>query len=206
MEFRNVTLPPDSPRGGVLTMAGVLKVTANGTSTSPILRGAWVLDRILGTPPPKPTVDVEAVEPDIRGATTIREQLAKHRNNPDCAICHVKIDPPGFALESFDVIGGWRTHYRSVGKGEPVPGRRYLKGPAVDPDEDIHAFKRRLLKDPDQLARALAAKLLSYATGGAPETADKPDVEAIVQAIRGRNYGLRGLVHEIVASRPFLRK
>ncbi len=117
-EFRKVALPPDSHRGGVLTMASVLKVTANGTTTSPILRGAWVLDRILGTPPPKPTVDVEAVEPDIRGATTIREQLAKHRQRAECASCHAKIDPPGFALESFDVIGGWRENYRSVGKGD----------------------------------------------------------------------------------------
>src|SRR5204862_3254102 len=104
MEFRKVALPKDSHRGGVLTMASVMKVTANGTTTSPVLRGAWVLDRILGTPPPKPTVDVEAVEPDIRGAVTIRDQLAKHRQRPECASCHVKIDPPGFALESFDVI------------------------------------------------------------------------------------------------------
>ncbi len=130
-------LPPDSHRGGVLTMASVLKVTANGTTTSPVLRGAWVLDRILGTPPPKPTVDVEAVEPDIRGATTIREQLAKHRQRAECASCHAKIDPPGFALESFDVIGGWRDYYRSVGKGDPVVlnGRtmRYLKGPGGGP-------------------------------------------------------------------------
>src|SRR5207249_2590744 len=124
--FRKVPLPPGSHRGGVLTMAAVLKVTANGTSTSPVLRGAWVLDRILGTPPPKPTVDVEAVEPDIRGATTIREQLGKHRAKAECASCHAKIDPPGFALENFDVIGGWRDHYRSVGKGEAVTvdGRR----------------------------------------------------------------------------------
>ena len=135
-EFRKVALPPNSHRGGVLTMAGVLKVTANGTTTSPILRGAWVLDRILGTPPPRPTVDVEAVEPDIRGATTIREQLAKHRQLASCATCHVKIDPPGFALENFDVIGGWRENYRSVGKGDPVVvnGRtmRYKKGLPVD--------------------------------------------------------------------------
>jgi hypothetical protein len=88
-----------------------------------------VLERILGTPPPKPPVDVEAIEPDIRGATTIREQLAKHRQRPECASCHARIDPPGFALESFDVMGGWRVNYRSVGKGEPVPGKRYLKGP-----------------------------------------------------------------------------
>src|SRR4030095_10974077 len=114
LEFRKVALPPESHRGGVLTMAGVLKVTANGTTTSPILRGAWVLDRILGTPPPKPTVDVEAVEPALRGARTIRDHLAKHRKNENCAGCHSKIDPPGFALENFDVIGGWRDHYRKI--------------------------------------------------------------------------------------------
>lgn len=218
-DLKKVALPPDSHRGGVLTMAAVLKVTANGTTTSPVLRGAWVLDRILGTPPPKPTVDVEAIEPDIRGATTIREQLAKHRERAECASCHVKIDPPGFALESFDVIGGWRDYYRSVGKGEPavVNGRkmRYLKGPDVDasdvlPDgqkfKNIDEFKRLLLKDKDQLARALAEKLLSYGTGGAPTRADKPEIEAIVAKIRSRDYGFRALVHEIVQSNAFQHK
>jgi len=218
-EFRKASLPPGSHRGGVLTMASVLKVTANGTTTSPILRGAWVLDRILGTPPPKPTVDVEAVEPDIRGATTIREQLAKHRQRAECASCHAKIDPPGFALESFDVIGGWRENYRSVGKGEEVvlDGRkmRYLKGPPVDaadvlPDGrrfwNIDEYKLLLLKDKDQLARALAEKLLSYATGGAPAKSDQPEIEAIVSRIRSRDYGLRALIHEIVQSKVFQYK
>ena len=116
MEMRKVTLPSDSHRGGLLTMGSVLKVTANGTTTSPIIRGSWVLERILGTPPPKPPLDVEAIEPDIRGATTIREQLARHRDVESCASCHRKIDPPGFALESFDVIGGWRDHYRATGE------------------------------------------------------------------------------------------
>ena len=213
LEFRKVALPPESHRGGVLTMASVLKVTANGTTTSPILRGAWVLDRILGTPPPKPTVDVEAVEPDIRGATTIRDQLAKHRQNGECASCHVKIDPPGFALENFDVIGGWRDHYRSIGEGEPViiDGRkkRYRNGPKVDagdvlPDgrrfQDIDEYKQLLLADKDQLARALTEKLLSYATGAAPTTADRAEIEAIVRNIGGKNYGFRSLIHEIVQS------
>src|SRR5262249_41113236 len=99
--FRKVALPPGSHRGGVLTMASILKVTANGTYTSPVLRGTWVLERILGTPPPPPPEGVAAVEPDIRGATTIRAQLAKHRQVASCASCHAKIDPPGFALESF---------------------------------------------------------------------------------------------------------
>jgi mono/diheme cytochrome c family protein len=218
-EFRKVRLPPDSHRGGVLTMASVLKVTANGTTTSPVPRGAWVLDRILGTPPPRPPADVGAVEPDIRGATTIREQLARHRRVASCATCHAKIDPPGFALESFDVIGGWRDNYRTSGKGEPVvvDGRRmpYLKGPKVDPAgvlpdgrrfENIDEFKQLLLKDKDQLARALAEKLLTYATGGAPETADKPEIEEIVGKIREKNYGLRSLVHEVVQSQLFRRK
>jgi mono/diheme cytochrome c family protein len=218
-EFRKVALPPGSHRGGVLTMAGVMKVTANGTTTSPVLRGAWVLDRILGTPPPRPTVDVEAVEPDIRGATTIREQLAKHRQRAECASCHAKIDPPGFALESFDVIGGWRDYYRSVGKGEPavVNGRtmRYKKGPAVDaadvlPDgqrfRDIDEYKQLLLKDKDQLARALAEKLLTYATGGAPTESDRPEIEAIVARVRIKNYGFRALVDEVVQSKMFQQK
>jgi len=150
-------------------MGAILKVSANGTTTSPIIRGAWVLDRILGTPPPKPTVDVEAVEPDIRGATTIREQLAKHRHDAACAACHVKIDPPGLALENFDVIGGWRERYRSVGEGEPaiVDGQRmkYRLGPPVDasdvlPDgrefRNIDDYKQLILDDRDQLARSLA--------------------------------------------------
>ncbi len=218
-EFRKVALPPESHRGGVMTMAAVLKVTANGTNTSPVIRGSWVLERILGTPPPRPPVDVEAVEPDIRGATTIREQLAKHRQRPECASCHARIDPPGFALESFDVLGGWREYYRSVGKGEPVSvgGRRmrYRKGPAVDPADalaDGHAFrnidgyKQLLLADPDGLARALAEKLLTYATGGAPSRSDGPEVDALVRAVRAKNYGFRSLIHEIVQSRLFQTK
>jgi mono/diheme cytochrome c family protein len=218
-DLRKVSLPPESHRGGVLTMGAVMKVTANGTTTSPILRGAWVLDRILGTPPPKPPADVEAVEPDIRGATTIRNQLAKHRANGQCASCHSKIDPPGFALENFDVIGGWRDNYRSIGKGDPVNlnGRRvrYLNGPRVDagdvlPDgrrfANIDEYKQLLLADKDQLARALAEKLLTYATGAAPTTGDQPEIEKIVRNIRDKKYGFRSLIHEIVESPVFQSK
>jgi mono/diheme cytochrome c family protein len=218
-EFRKTTLPPESHRGGVLTMASVLKVTANGTSTSPILRGAWVLERILGTPPPRPPADIPAVEPDIRGATTIREQLAKHRQLASCATCHSKIDPPGFALENFDVIGGWRENYRTSGRGQTVmiQGSRmpYLKGPKVEAGDvmptgerfrDIDEFKQLLLKDKDGLARALARKLLTYATGGPAEAADQADLDAVVGAVRARNYGFRTLVHEIVQSPLFRNK
>jgi hypothetical protein len=216
LEFRRVAFPTDSHRGGLLTMAAVLKVTANGTTTSPITRGAWVLQRILGTPPPRPPANISAVEPDIRGATTIRDQLAKHREDPSCASCHRLMDPPGFALENFDVIGGWRGHYRSIGDGEPVTidGRRmrYKHGPAVDSAdrlfdgrgfENIDEFKSLLASDPDQLARALASKLVAYATGTPTTLADRQGIESIVESVRRQDYGLRSLVHEVVQSELF---
>jgi hypothetical protein len=217
MEMRKVTLPSGSHRGGVLTMGSVLKVTANGTTTSPIIRGSWVLERILGTPPPKPPLDVEAIEPDIRGATTIREQLAKHRNVESCASCHRKIDPPGFALESFDVIGGWREYYRATGEPREVNGRRvrFWNGPAVDPADalpdgrsfrDIDEYKKLILEDKDQLARNLAEKLLAYGTGAVPNYADKPQIETIVNRLRDKNYGFKALIHEIVQSPLFQSK
>jgi cytochrome c553 len=217
-QFRKVALPPDCHRGGVLTMASVMKVTADGTSTSPVKRGAWVLDRILGTPPPKPPPDVPALEPDIRGATTIREQLAKHRSNPACAGCHAQIDPAGFALESFDVIGGWRTYYRQTNwtKGvKEVKGVLYLQGPDVDPGgetadgrkfRDIDEFRQYLLKELDQVARGLTQKLVGYGTGGAPELLDRKEIEAILARTREKKYGFRSLIHEVVQSRMFREK
>ena len=107
--FRRVSLPKNSHRGGLLGHASVLTVTANGVETSPVVRGVWILDNILGTPPSPPPPDVEPLEPDTRGATTIREQLKKHRNVQACADCHAKIDPLGFALEFYDPIGGYRN-------------------------------------------------------------------------------------------------
>jgi hypothetical protein len=222
--FRKVTLPPDSHRGGVMTQAAVLKVTANGTNTSPVTRGAWVLDRILGTPAPPPPKDVPAIEPDIRGAKTLREQLAKHRTIASCASCHAKIDPPGNALENFDVIGGWRTWYRvdpnsraprvqiTRGTGRTAP---VGKGPKVDaadelPDgrkfADIDEFKKLVLADRDQFARGLTEKLLVYGTGHGLELADRQTVENIVADIRAKNYGFRTLIHAIVQSPTFRSK
>jgi len=216
-EMRKVALPPESHRGGVLTMGSVLKVTANGTTTSPILRGAWVLERILGTPPPKPPANVEAIEPDIRGATTIRDQLEKHRNVASCNSCHSKIDPPGFALESFDVVGGWRDHYRALTNGgeKDSQGRRVRPGPVVDPSDslpdgrrfaNIDEYKKLILDDKDQLARSLVEKLLAYSTGAAPTKADRAQIETIVHNVRDMNYGFRSLIHEIVQSPIFQTK
>ncbi|MEM0927215.1 MAG: DUF1592 domain-containing protein, partial [Planctomycetota bacterium] len=139
---KRVTLPPDSVRGGLLGQASILKVTANGTNTSPVTRGVWVLERLLGQTPPPPPPGVPGVEPDIRGATTLRDLLDKHRDSDNCRACHAKIDPPGFALESFNPIGGFRTHYRSLGQGPRpetvVRGRRvgYRMGPPVDASGD----------------------------------------------------------------------
>ncbi len=218
--LRKVLLPPDSVRGGVLTQAAVLKVTANGTATSPVTRGAWLLGNILGNPSPPPPPGTPAVEPDIRGATTIRQQLDKHRNVETCARCHRHIDPPGFALESFDVIGGWRDHYRTLGKGDwlekdlryPHRHIQYRKGPPVDATgqtaggqgfQDVREYKRLLLADNDQAARCLTEKLLTYALGRRTGFSDRPGVEAIVITLKGRDYGLRTLVHEIVQSEAF---
>lgn len=217
-EFRKTSLPADSHRGGALTMAAVLKVTADGTNTSPVKRGAWVLERIVGTPPPRPPADVPPLEPDTRGAKTLRERLAKHRSNVACAACHAKIDPPGFALESFDAIGGWREYYRLnnwVAGAKELKGKHYLQGPDVDatgetadgkPFRNIDDFKQWLLRDKDQLARALTERLVTYATGSVPDAADNPEIEAIVAKIRDKNYGLRTLVHEIVQSKMFQNK
>jgi hypothetical protein len=218
-DFKKVALPKDSHRGGVLTMASVLKVTANGTYTSPILRGAFVLERILGTPPPRPPEGVVAIEPDIRGAKTIRQQLAKHREVASCASCHSKIDPPGFALESFDVIGGWRDFYRVSGNGKAVmiDGRRmpYLQGPKVDAADvtsegqkfsGIDDYKQLLLKERDQIARNLTERLVTYATGAAPQAGDRAEIDAILRNVSEKGYGVRSLVHAVVQSRLFLHK
>jgi hypothetical protein len=220
--MRRVDLPADSPRGGLLTQASVLKVTANGTTTSPVLRGKWIVERILGIdiPPPPP---VAAVEPDIRGAVTIREQLARHREDASCASCHRKMDPPGFALESFDVLGGWRERYRAVDEEKPAlrglgkngqPFAFHLALP-VDasgelpdgrPFRDIRDFKRLVRADEAALARNFARQLLLFATGAPAHYSDRPEVERILAETRGDGYGLRSLVHAVVQSRLFREK
>ncbi|MCX6951789.1 MAG: DUF1592 domain-containing protein, partial [Verrucomicrobia bacterium] len=220
--MRRVTLPPDSPRGGFMTQASVLKITANGTTTSPVLRGKWIVERILGIdiPPPPP---VAAVEPDIRGAVTIRQQLAKHREDPSCASCHSKMDPPGFALESFDVMGAWRDRYRGVDEKKPAEkgigknGHAYeyhfglpvdAKGELPDgrPFQDIRDFKRLVREEDTMLARNLARQLLVFATGAPVRFSDRAAVEQILQRASAHRYGLRSLIHEVVESPLFLNK
>jgi mono/diheme cytochrome c family protein len=221
-EMRKLPVPAGSHRGGVMTQAAILKITADGTKTSPILRGKWVLERILGQPPAPPPPDVPTIEPDIRGATTVRQQLDKHRNTQACASCHKHIDPPGFALENFDVIGGWRDFYRgsASSRGDRVelanyPGKRIVRGPDVEKGyetadgrkfHDVDEYKHLLLADKDQLARNVAEKLIVYATGADLQFADRETIEQLVAQSRTKNYGFRSLVHAVVQSRAFLNK
>jgi hypothetical protein len=220
--LRRVTLPADSVRGGLLTQASVLKVTANGTTTSPVKRGVWIMTRILGKPPAPPPPNLPAVDPDIRGATTIREQLARHRNQESCNACHRNIDPAGFALESFDVMGAWRDRYRSVGQGDPVQGighnglkYHFSLGPKVDcsgelPDgehfDDVRQLKQCLLTDQHQLARNLVEQLVIYATGASIRFSDRPAISKILAQAGADGFGLRTLMHQVVQSQMFRNK
>jgi hypothetical protein len=220
---RRVPLPAGTPRGAFLTQAAVLKVTANGTTTSPVPRGAFVTDRLLGRPPAPPPPNIPAVEPDVRGATTIREQLDKHRNSAACAACHARIDPPGFALEEFDVIGGRRTRYRSLGAGDPAPrgnidpfvGIGFKLGPKVDaggvtPDGQKFAgvteFQDLLAANRDVLLTNLAKQFAVYGTGRGVSFADRDDIAALVAAANGRGGGVRTLLYEVVGSKLFRSK
>src|SRR5690606_31983564 len=125
-QLQKVRLKPEDHRGGLITQGAILKVTANGTTTSPVIRGVWVSERLLGQEIPPPPAGVAAIEPDIRGAKTIREMLEKHTSNPACASCHVNIDPPGFALENFDPAGRWRDSYIKY------EGRKRVRGAPID--------------------------------------------------------------------------
>jgi hypothetical protein len=222
-DFRKVKLPDGCVRGGLLTQASILTVTANGTSTSPVVRGAWVMSRILGKTPPKPPA-VPAVEPDLRGATTIREQLAKHRDQDSCAACHKDIDPPGFALESFDVAGGFRTKYRAqaatketrvVGFAKSGQPFQFQEGLPVDSSGqlatgesfgDILEFKKLLLSDERQLARNLVSQLATYATGAPVRFSDRQVVESILDQTQAEGYRTADLIHAIVQSPLFREK
>jgi hypothetical protein len=221
-DLRQVTFRPEDRRGGLITQGSILKVTANGTTTSPVIRGVWMMDRILGVAVPPVPANVPAIEPDIRGATTIREQLAKHREIETCAACHVKIDPPGFALENYDVIGGWRDEYRAAVDGfKPAKAGKdgkeggWQPGPAVDPSyttadgqafTNLSEFKQILLSDPDKIARNLAAKLLTYGTGAGIAFSDRQVLDDIVAKTRNQGHGVRSLMHAVIASDSFLNK
>lgn len=234
--MQRVALPAGSPRGGVLTQASVLKVTANGTRTSPVVRGVWVMENILGRKPLPPPPDAGSIDPDTRGTTTIREQLAKHQSSDTCASCHRQIDPPGFALESFDPAGQWRDVYRThdgvenvetkrqqpqAAAGQVLRGRDILDPLAWLPGKPVDAsgqllngktfhgakqFKQLMLEEPRVVTRCLGAKLIAYATGQATEPGDILALDAIVAEVEKKGYGLRSLLHAVIQSELFRMK
>ncbi len=193
----------DRRRGGLLGQAAVLTASANGIDTSPVIRGIWVLENLLGTPPNPPPPDIEPIEPDIRGVTTIREQLQKHREVATCAECHAKLDPLGFALENFDPIGGWRIRYMNTDKKPVVDATGQF--PDGDGFADVVELKQQLLERKSQFARCLTEKLLIYATGRTLSPTDRPHVDRIVRDLEQKGWGFRDLLLLIIESKPFLQ-
>ena len=219
--LRSVNLPPNTPFGGVWTQPATMKVTANGTNTSPVKRGVWMAERLLGVkiPPPPPTAG--SIEPDIRGAKTLREQLALHSSKGSCQACHAKFDPYGFALESFDVIGAFRTTFRMPNPeviklpANQRKGLGWMEGLTVDsagktPDgrvfSGINELRQFIAQNPAQLAKGVARHLVTYATGEPVGPIDEPAIEAIVNAAAKDRYGLRSIVYAVVESDVFQMK
>ena len=227
--FRKVTLEPEHHRGGVVTQASVLKVSANGTTTSPVVRGIFVLERLLGIEPPAPPPGVPGVEPDIRGSTTLREQLEKHRELESCNNCHKLIDPPGFALENYDVMGGWRDNYRSLNTNFPAPDPktfasilgprqnrvRWRIGPLVDASGSTETgqefanwndYKQLLIAEPHLFTKAFTQKIAAYMSGREMQFADRQEIDRIAKSIDAQGFGFRDLLHEVVQSKLFQQK
>jgi hypothetical protein len=204
--FKKVSLQGNNHRGGLLGMAGVLTVSANGVETSPVTRGVWVSENILGIHPPPPPDDVPAIEPDVSGATTVRERLAKHRADKTCAECHHKIDPLGFSLESFDPTGRWRTTY-------PKPKQKEIPAPKIDASgeftsgetyQDFAGFKKVICETREELfVRHLIGEVLSYGTGRLMEPADSFVIEDIHEKVKKENLGLQTLLVECLTSEVF---
>ena len=187
-------------RGGLLGQGALLTASANGVDTSPVVRGIYVLEKLLGYTPPPPPPDVPTIEPDIRGAKTIREQLVKHREIATCAECHRKIDPLGFALENYDAIGGWRGEY---GRNLPIdasgklPDGKIFKTPAE--------FRQLMIERHIQFTRNLTEKLLTYAVGRELAALDRPHIDSIVREMKKDNKGLSDLIEAVVLSEVFLK-
>ncbi|MBI2424021.1 MAG: DUF1592 domain-containing protein [Candidatus Hydrogenedentes bacterium] len=196
-EFQRVTVDP-AQRGGILGHASVLTVTSYPARTSPVLRGRWVLDKILAAPPPPPPANVPALEATkIDDTATLRERLEMHRKDPACASCHARIDPIGFGLENYDAVGAWRT----ADNGSPVdssgvlPDGRAFSGPA--------GLKAVLLERKNEFARCLAEKMLTYGLGRGLEDFDAPALDTIVAQMAQQDYRFSALIYEIVQSLPF---
>ena len=202
--FQRVELAENQQRGGLLGMASVLTVSANGVDTSPVTRGAWILENILGMPSPPPPDEVPSLDADVRGATTPREKLSRHREDQACNICHKNIDPLGFALENFDPIGRWRSKY-SAANGQPSapidPSGQLTTGESF---ANFSEFKHVLTETRgDVFARSLIESLLAYSTGRNMERLDQYEIDDILARVKANDYGLRTAVTEVLTSEIF---
>ena len=202
--FQRVSLKGDTHRGGLLGMAAVLTVSANGVETSPVIRGVWVSENILGVKPPPPPDVVPAIEPDVTGTTTIRERLAKHSTDRACAECHRKIDPLGFSLEAFDTVGRWRVTYAKPKKGDAPKIDTTGAFNSGETYQDFAGF-RDILHDKreEQFTRHLIRSLLAYSTGRLMEPADEFAIDRIQEKVKQQGLGLRSLVVECLTSDVF---
>ena len=199
--FIKTSLPESSVRGGLLGHGSILTSTSNGVETLPVTRGIWVLENLLGIHPNPPPPDIEPLEPDTRGVTTIREMMEKHRKIPTCYECHRKIDPFGLALENYDHLGTWRDSYSkglSIDSSVQLSEGTTLKGPT--------GIKEYILARPEQFTRCLTEKLLVYALGRRLTVADRTDINHVVAELPKHDYGFRQLIHLIVASKAFNSK
>jgi hypothetical protein len=197
-QFRQVPVT-DPARRGLLGHASILTVTSYPNRTSPVLRGKFVLENVLGTPPPPPLPKVPALKENEAGhvARTLRERLAEHRGNPICATCHDVMDPIGLGLENFDAIGRWRTRE----PGGDVDARGQLADGT--PIDGAPALREALTSNPEQFARVFTAKLLTYALGRGLESFDMPTVRRIVREAQGDDYAFSALVKGVANSVPF---
>ncbi|MEP6670464.1 MAG: DUF1592 domain-containing protein [Chthoniobacter sp.] len=200
-EFQRVTLPKDSPRGGVLTQGSVLVSTSTPTRTSPVIRGKWILEQILGTPPPPPPPDVPPLQEQkqINQTTSVRQRLEQHRSRAECAGCHAKMDPLGFALENFDATGAWRD---SDGKFPVDPSGKLTNGTTFSGPREL----KKILKGDKKFVRCITQKMLTFALGRGLERYDKCSVDAITAKIAPQGNHFAALVTAIVTSDPFLKR
>jgi hypothetical protein len=197
--FRQVKMP-DNRRGGIITMASTLTVTSNPTRTSPVKRGKWIMENILGTPPPPPAPDVPELPPTGQLKGTLRQQMEQHRSNPNCATCHSRLDPLGFGLENFDGIGGWRTqdNKQAIDSSGILPGGEKFDGPAE--------LRKVLLGKADMFRRCFAEKLLTFSLGRGLEYYDKCAVDEIASTTKSEKDTFSALVLAIVKSDPFQKR
>ncbi|MEM6691966.1 MAG: DUF1592 domain-containing protein [Planctomycetota bacterium] len=202
--IQTVSISPLSQRGGLITQGSILKVTADGTTTSPVVRGVFVNERILGARIPPPPPGIPAVEPDVRGATSIRDQLAKHAADESCNACHRIIDPPGFALESFDPVGVWRDRYGIGGKGVAIdPSGRTVSGDSFD---GLQSWQALFVNQRRRIARGFTEQFLTYATGAPIRHSDEPVIDRVVSDSEASEFGIRTLIRNSLTCDLFLNK